>query len=981
MKRILVLTAALGLPGLLGLPACTQDHAPPGPPSAREQLPVPPAHTDHSGFFDQPFADGPAVTRACLECHPDEAREIMATAHWNWQGQEVLVPGHDEPMRIGKRNVINNFCIGIQSNWPACTQCHIGYGWEDENFDFEDPSRVDCLVCHDNSGMYKKAFRGAGRPDEAVDLLAAARSVARPTRKNCGGCHFQGGGDNAVKHGDLDNTLLFPSARIDVHMGSNDMQCVDCHLTRDHTIVGRAITVSVDRENRLRCSGCHPAAPHQDVRLNAHTERLACQTCHIPFMAVDTGTKMSWDWSQAGQDLDITDAHLYINYKGRFTWAKKLPPEYYWYNETSTRYILGDEIDPSRPTRISGPLGDRTDPEAKIWPFKVHRGKQVYDTVNRYFLVPHVHGEQGFWTQLDWPKALELGSRVTGLPFSGLYDFAPTEMFMPQTHMITEADQALQCRDCHGERGRLDWLALGYPGDPLTPEMEEHPPIYLFDANGEPVSSSGEPLSIGESCSICHELEDPAFVATHGYHTSVKTELLPPERRPLMVHGPRISQQPDEQMNCFLCHIQQPNHAARLQAIGAGEPEWSVSATLLGSGLLETGDDGYAWDTERVAEDGEAELALRRVSETNCGTCHGLVHDGAEALTLSLGDGRNWTTEKTGQIFSPQRIARSALNLRGKDQLDLAWDVHSERLVSCGDCHYSQGRPERLAGEAQPAQVEPAGGVRRRCQSCHALEGSHQWLPEPERHFNALACEACHVPALQMAAQQAIDASVGDPEGRPLVSYRGLDRGDPTDLSHAYVSGYRPLLQVGQNERGELQVLPYNLVARWYWADGPDPDGAPVSAALTRRAWLGRDGYHPEVAEAFDSDRDGALSSTELRLDNYAKVVLIKERLRDLGVANPTLRGELRAYHIHHNVRHGDRVNRECARCHPETPQDLAAFELAPYVPGRVLPELVADPTSIRLDGELQIGADGRLWLQPALGPAASYQALRATGD
>ena len=43
------------------------------------------------------------------------------------------------------------------------------------------------------------------------------------------------------------------------------------------------------------------------------------------------------------------------------------------------------------------------------------------------------------------------------------------------------------------------------------------------------------------------------------------------------------------------------------------------------------------------------------------------------------------------------------------------------------------------------------------------------------------------------------------------VQHRGLDRGDPTNLSNAYVSGYRPLLQVGQNERGELQVLPYNL--------------------------------------------------------------------------------------------------------------------------------------------------------------------------
>ena len=28
-------------------------------------------HTDHSSFFHKPFTDGPAVTRACLECHKD----------------------------------------------------------------------------------------------------------------------------------------------------------------------------------------------------------------------------------------------------------------------------------------------------------------------------------------------------------------------------------------------------------------------------------------------------------------------------------------------------------------------------------------------------------------------------------------------------------------------------------------------------------------------------------------------------------------------------------------------------------------------------------------------------------------------------------------------------------------------------------------------------------------------------------------------
>lgn len=947
-----------------------------GPPPATSLRAHPP-HTDHSTLFHEPFADGPAVTRACLECHPDSARQVMATSHWNWEGPQVTVPGHDRPMRIGKRNVINNFCIGVQSNWPACTQCHIGYGWEDQNFDFNDPTRVDCLVCHDNSGTYVKKSQGAGLPDDTVDLLAAARSVGMPRRQNCGSCHFLGGGGNAVKHGDMDMTLLFPSARIDVHMGKNDMLCVDCHLTREHQIAGQAISLGVDQTSVLQCTSCHGASPHADVRINSHTARVACETCHIPFMAVDAGTKMTWDWSQAGQDLDITDQHVYLKIKGRFTWAKQVQPEYYWYNLTSTRYILGDKIDPSTPTRLTGPQGSRDDPRAQVWPFKVHRGKQPYDTVNKYFLVPNVHGEAGFWTQFDWPKALELGSQVTGLPYSGFYDFAPTEMYWPLTHMVTPSDRALQCRDCHGERGRLDWKALGYATDPLQREPVEHPPIYLFDENSEPVVSSGEAVSISASCGMCHELDASSFADSHGYHSSVEDSLLPAERRPLMVYGPRIPRDDASQMNCFLCHIDQPNHQERLTVISDGHPEWSITATLVGTGLVtREGDGSYRWNRDRVGDDGEAELHLRPVREQNCGACHGVVHNGANPLFIELGSGKNedWTTEKTGQVFSPQRVRLSAMNLRDKDKLDLAWDVHSERLVSCGDCHYSRGRPQRLAGEAKPADVEPTEGVRRRCESCHSISGTHDWLPEADRHFRAVACESCHVPELEMAAQQSLDQTVIHLDGRPGISYRGLQGTDLENIATAFIQGYRPLLRVGLSARGEHRVLPYNLVTEWYWADGEH--GEPLPSKRLRAAWLDGDSYRPEILEAFDANRDGRLDDAELRLDNYAKVVLIKERLRQAGVENPSIRGEIRAYHIHHNVRHGDRVNRDCAVCHPENKEDVKPFKLAPFVPGGVKPVLMAEPSRIALDGEWGLAEDGALVFRPASGVADSYRAL-----
>ena len=60
-----------------------------------------------------------------------------------------------------------------------------------------------------------------------------------------------------------------------------------------------------------------------------------------------------------------------------------------------------------------------------------------------------------------------MGAGITGLPYSGEYSFAHTTMFWPQTHMVAPKSEALQCKACHAEGGRMDWEALGYPGDPI----------------------------------------------------------------------------------------------------------------------------------------------------------------------------------------------------------------------------------------------------------------------------------------------------------------------------------------------------------------------------------------------------------------------------------------------------------------------------------------------------------------------------------
>ena len=422
-------------------------------------------HTDHSYIIEGPFETGQDVTRNCLECHEDAAPELMQTSHWKWEGDPVILPGRDEPVTIGKKNQINNFCIGIQGNWEQCTTCHAGYGWEDAEYDFDNQDNVDCLVCHVGSGLYGKG--SYGNPAEGVDLLAAAQSVGLPTRENCGFCHFNGGGGNAVKHGDLDQSMIYPSEDMDVHMGALDFECIECHVTEDHVISGRSISVSVEPTNQVYCSDCHDQELHEDERINAHTDTVACQACHIPAFAVEDATKMEWDWSSAGQDIE-DDTHHYLKIKGTFVYEDDVPPDYFWYNGYVDRYILGDVIDPNEPTYINQMLGDINDANAKIFPFKVHTAQQIYDPVYNTLIQPKTVGEGGYWTDFDWDQAARLGSEYVGLPYSGQFDFTETIMYWPTTHMVQPADEALQCKECHGDGTRLDWTALGYLGDPMT---------------------------------------------------------------------------------------------------------------------------------------------------------------------------------------------------------------------------------------------------------------------------------------------------------------------------------------------------------------------------------------------------------------------------------------------------------------------------------------------------------------------------------
>lgn len=427
--------------------------------------PAPHTHLDHKQFFPKKFERPQDVTRACLSCHKDAAEGLMKTSHWTWLGGETMVPGHDRPSRIGKRNLVNNFCIGITGNWRSCTKCHAGYGWADDTFDFSNAENVDCLVCHDRTDTYAKGMNGM--PAKSVDLQLVAQKVGYPRRTNCLTCHGYGGGGEGVKHGDIDATLDTPAAADDVHMGKHNFLCTDCHVTTRHDISGRSYAVSVEGSGVVDCTNCHRDVPHRNERINLHLRSVACQTCHIPSFARRHPTKTAWDWSKAGDGSRKDDAHRYLRIKGEFVYDNDVTPVYAWFNRTMDRYLLGDTLDPGKITDINRPRGDIRDRDALIWPFKVHLAKQPYDVKHRRLVVPTTGGEGGFWETFDWERSLRLGAEATGMPYSGSYGFARTRMYWALSHTVAPKEKALQCDDCHGAQGRMDWAALGYAGDPL----------------------------------------------------------------------------------------------------------------------------------------------------------------------------------------------------------------------------------------------------------------------------------------------------------------------------------------------------------------------------------------------------------------------------------------------------------------------------------------------------------------------------------
>ncbi len=433
------------------------------------------------------FESPQEVTEACISCHTERHIEIMNSSHWNWE-RVSYIEGRGIKS-TGKKNVINNFCIGSKGNEKACSKCHIGFGMTNDKFDFKNARNVDCMVCHDNSEEYLKGSAMAGYPDRTVNLQKVAQSVGQPKKMNCGSCHFYSGGGNNVKHGDLEEIQLACSREIDVHMASNgmDMTCVACHTAENHQMLGKMYSVSSNNINRSTCEQCHTGSPHFSDMLNRHNAKVSCQACHIPEYAKANATKMVWNWSDAGklkngkpyEKFDEDGNVVYASIKGSFVWDKNVIPDYIWFNGTANHYLAGDTIT-SSPVMINELFGTHDDKESKITPVKMHYGNQIYDKKNKILIQPKLfsseENDSAFWKYFNWDEAARAGMNRVGLPYSGAYEFIETKMYWPINHMVAPKEQSVSCAECHTRNnGRLANLTGFY-----LPGRDHHKPIDII---------------------------------------------------------------------------------------------------------------------------------------------------------------------------------------------------------------------------------------------------------------------------------------------------------------------------------------------------------------------------------------------------------------------------------------------------------------------------------------------------------------------
>jgi hypothetical protein len=224
---------------------------------------------------------------------------------------------------------------------------------------------------------------------------------------------------------------------------------VDCHPTKDHRTAGGSDIKAQERPDVLvACTNCHEAARvHRGpdaATLAKHTERVACQTCHIPAIARDpkfpTVVRRDWMKPVLNEKTGLYGPTNEI--------ATNVPPVYRWWNRKMT-------VPPE-------PIGDLRDPSAKLSPWK----RVTYIVVSDGASGKAVFIKAGLYaTKGDPLAAARKGAEETKQEFSGSVKGGEETMLFSLNHQVAPKAQALSCNACHRGGGVLDFEALGYSKD------------------------------------------------------------------------------------------------------------------------------------------------------------------------------------------------------------------------------------------------------------------------------------------------------------------------------------------------------------------------------------------------------------------------------------------------------------------------------------------------------------------------------------
>lgn len=424
-----------------------------------------------------PFANAHEVTAKCLECHRQQAEEVLLSTHWTWVRQRTL---NGKDASAGKKDSLAGFAIDVAANSARCLQCHISTSPRKESFTSPAADMVDCLACHDTTGLYKHGVAPVqGQPP---DLTAMARNVGRPIPRNCTGCHFADCGlSPSTPQGEK---VQFDADLADVHLRATGpaFTCQTCHLRDSGHTIARQMSGNAGTENLGEgCAACH-TAPHALETLNQHSRTIACQSCHIPAYAKGGPLLIAWNWLLVGKTNTVfragSGAGLQLQDQNGFWSARDIEPVYLWDDGADQIYTRGQKIQPLELTVLQRPAEKSA--SSKLAPFRVLYGTQLYDNKYRYLISPLLQPEgEALFPGTDWEAIARKGMEAMVLPFSGQYGFTATATYRRINHGVAPAAEALDCLDCHGATGRISWNLLGFDRDPMLviPAAENAPQV------------------------------------------------------------------------------------------------------------------------------------------------------------------------------------------------------------------------------------------------------------------------------------------------------------------------------------------------------------------------------------------------------------------------------------------------------------------------------------------------------------------------